>query len=153
MIRALHNSRGSNSLNFSPCSSRSCGCCKLTAATCYLPESLSVPSCGPDTITLVLPMFTRKPFDSIPDFKWWNFSSTPGYLILELEHQHIYRSSYGQPVLNIHDKASRTIMNNRGIYTESWWTPTCIHTEAVTLRVFNTDSTLGFDIHCLDCTD
>ena len=72
------------------------------------------------TITLVLPIFTLSPLLSMPCFHYLSSS----IVLAMITRSSAYSSSHGHPVLNSMERASSTMINNRWLKTEPWWTPT-----------------------------
>ena len=78
-----------------------------------LTRVFQVSSCGPDIVTLVLPMFFSR-----PSIQRQNLSSGPPRDSDVRTRSPTYKSSHGQSFQNYLDKASRTIMNRSGLNTE-----------------------------------
>ena len=77
-----------------------------------------------EIMILVFCMFTWRHFASIPAFQVFNFSSKPSKESDASTRLSLYSNSYGHPEWKSRDKALKTILNNRGLRTEPWWTPT-----------------------------
>merc|ERR1711954_452507 len=76
------------------------------------------------TSTLVLPIFTLSPFPSIPPFQFLSLTVSSSRLSAMRARSSAYSSSHGHPVLNSMDRVSSSMMNNKGLKTEPWCTPT-----------------------------
>ena len=79
---------------------------------------------APDTMILVFPMLTHRPFFSIPNFHAWTFTSSSSKGSAMATMSSTYSSSHGQPVQNSRDSTSSNMMKNRGLRIEPWCTPT-----------------------------
>src|SRR5664279_3112613 len=75
-------------------------------------------------ITFVLLMFTLGPFNSSPSFQHLSFSINSSSVSAIRHKSSAYSSSQGNPALNSLESASNTMMNNSGLSTEPWCTPT-----------------------------
>ena len=82
------------------------------------PASFSVSRPVPDIKTLVLAMFTRRPFFSRFNFHSFSFDSSTSGFSAVITRSSAYRSSQGHPVLNSVERASSTIMNSSRHSTE-----------------------------------
>ena len=87
-----------------------------------LTDFWSTSSPGPQIRTLCLPMLTCNPFPSMLVFQRISFCCNSSSNSVMTTRSSAYRFSQGHPVWHIWERASRTMMNNKGI--KPWWTPT-----------------------------
>ena len=87
-------------------------------------------------MAIVFFIFIRSPLVSISSFHFLNFTINSSILYVISMRSSTYNNSSGHPDLNSCDNASSTIMNNKGLSTDPWWTPTFTTT-------FTTNSSLS----------
>ena len=80
-----------------------------------LPEFWSTSSPEPDISTLVLPMSTQSPFPSMLVFQRISFYCNSSKESVMMTKSSAYRFSQGHPVWNSWERASRTVINSKGL--------------------------------------
>ena len=91
----------------------------------YFPDSSAWPIFTWHLITFVLPMFTLRPFNSIPLLHLRSFSISNSSVSATRTRSSAYSNSMGNLSLNSLDKASNTMINSNGLRTEPI-KPNCI---------------------------
>src|SRR6266536_475633 len=84
----------------------------------HFPEFSTCPNLILHLMTFVFPIFTLRPFSSIPFFQHLIFSTTFSSDSAIRARSSAYSNSHGKPSLNSFDNASNTMMNNSGLRTE-----------------------------------